>query len=180
VKARLSRWRRLALALLAIVAVWFVLTIAVHGGTTSCVGLDCPRPPGGVGAGAGHPATAQPSPGTSADAGISFSPLSAPSASGAAQAQAVEVARFNIGSMANGPNVKVSVQYGELTDSDYTMTGPSGEESLRYINRLVWLVTFAGAHVPNLGPSGNGPDNGQMNVAVDANTGEYLEAYSYR
>jgi hypothetical protein len=114
---------------------------------------------------------------TANEAGISFTRLRTPSGSKEAEAKAVETAQRSIGAVANKPRVHVSVRYGRLTDSDYT-SGSTGQQSPLYVNRLVWLVTFDGVDVPGLGPGASGHANAQMNVVVDARTGEYLEAYS--
>ncbi len=116
---------------------------------------------------------------TAADAGVSFVPQSAPaSAASSAQTQAISVASDSVGATATAPGVQVSVAYGLFTDSQYTGPLPSGGQAPLYAGRPVWLVTFSGV---DLTPTMSGPSaNHEINVAVDAATGQYLEAYSFR
>lgn len=118
---------------------------------------------------------------TAADAGVSFVPQSPPAGAAAtnAQTQAISVATDSVGAMATAQSVQVSVAYGSFTDSEYTGVLPSGQRAPLYVGRPVWLVTFSGV---DLSPtvSGSTSSNHEINVAVDAASGQYLEAYSYQ
>lgn len=119
---------------------------------------------------------------TAADAGVSFVPQSVPAGVAAtnAQTQAIAVATDSVGARATAQGVQVSVAYGSFTDSQYTGPLPSsGQQAPLYVGRPVWLVTFSGVELPSTVP-GSSSSNHEMNVAVDAVSGQYLEAYSYR
>ncbi len=69
-----------------------------------------------------------------------------------------------------------SVQLTRLTDNNY---GP--DQGSRVIeNRLVWLVRFTGTPQPVYGPRMPNRVANELNVVVDAATGEVLESFSYR
>ena len=118
---------------------------------------------------------------TAADAGVSFVPQSVPAGAAVtnAQTQAIAVATDSVGAMATAQGVQVSVAYGSFTDSQYTGPLPSGQQAPLYVGRPVWLVTFSGVELPSTVP-GSSSNNHEINVAVDAVSGQYLEAYSYR
>jgi hypothetical protein len=57
-----------------------------------------------------------------------------------------------------------------------------GTIKLDYVDRLVWIVRFTGTPQPVYGPRGSnhGPFATELNVVVDAMTGQVLEMFSYR
>lgn len=81
------------------------------------------------------------------------------------------------------PGVNVEAEYGSLTLQHYGTRKPGGPFR-RYIqNRPVWIVALAGDGV-SIGASG--PDSAaaaphhEIDVVIDATTGKYLHAFSYR
>jgi hypothetical protein len=75
------------------------------------------------------------------------------------------------------PNVQVSAQYGL-----FTRARPGRQLRSDVHNRPAWVITFYGPGVviyPS-GPRPPGAVHHQVTVVIDAATGQYLLAYSYR
>lgn len=83
--------------------------------------------------------------------------------------------------LALGSEVAVSARLVRLSNDSYAQVDPNSRVPIRcYIqNRLVWLVTYSGLQLPAHGPS-SGRVNHELNVVIDAATGECLEMFSYR
>lgn len=79
-----------------------------------------------------------------------------------------------------GPGVSVDAKYGVLSDDQmYTQRPGVSERNYTAQNRPVWLITYSGMSIPSRGPGPIVYDH-ELNVVVDAATGTYLYAYSYR
>ncbi len=72
-----------------------------------------------------------------------------------------------------------------FTDSEFMVGGDFENESevgasLVYEEIPVWVITYSDVCVPDMSPQGAGEcASTTLHVAVDSETGEYLEAYSY-
>lgn len=78
------------------------------------------------------------------------------------------------------PGVTIDAQYGILSDDqNYTQRKGSSERTYTAQNRPVWLVTYSGVTIPSRGP-GPAMYQHELNIVIDAATGSYLYAYSYR
>jgi hypothetical protein len=109
--------------------------------------------------------------------------------------KAIEIAKKHIGEQISNEAKSIMAMYVKLTDH------PGGENSPALIlpgtnivmeDILVWIVTFHGVNVPRYGPglmlNSKGEHiapnvdpyvYGDLNVVIDANSGNVLEAFSY-
>lgn len=80
------------------------------------------------------------------------------------------------------PGVRVTASYGIFSDDHYAARVPSGPPRPLYERVPAWIVTFSGSGTVlySTGPSPPGTANHEVGVVVDAATGRYLLAYSYR
>jgi hypothetical protein len=80
-------------------------------------------------------------------------------------------------------NVQAQGSYGTITLAHEGRRLASGQISPDIQGRPAWIIVFSGPGVL-LGPSGppgtTGPVHHELDVVVDAATGQYLRAYSYR
>lgn len=109
------------------------------------------------------------------EVGVRILPLRADDIASVSEANAVANALQSSGGLANA-DIPYSVQLTRLTDDHY---GPDGGP-LVIDNRLVWLVRFTGTPQPAYGPRQPKRLATELNVVIDARTGEMLEAFSYR
>ncbi len=91
------------------------------------------------------------------------------------EARAISLASDASGDLAD-PSKPFSVQLCRFTDERY---GPDGGPPL-IEDRLVWLVRFTGTAQPVYGPKTPKRVATELNVVIDASTGQYLEAFSFR
>ena len=84
-----------------------------------------------------------------------------------------------------GPGIKQAGSVGGglylFTNSQYGPVDKSGQVIPNFQNRLVWLITYRGIF-PALGGRGMtlAPPNTEYNVVIDAVTGEFLQAFTYK
>lgn len=72
----------------------------------------------------------------------------------------------------------VTAQFVLFSDDNNFRPLPGGGTEYLIQQLPAWLVTFQGlAMPPNIG---KGPLNTELNVVIDASTGEFVEAFSYR
>jgi hypothetical protein len=121
------------------------------------------------------------------EAGVKLEPVGAADRALTSQDAAIAAAIKAAGGLGD-PNKPFSAQLVRFTDLD---RGPDGGP-LVIEERLVWLIRFTGTPQPVYG--GLDPRTGlavaklippdeiatELNVVIDATTGEYLEAFSYR
>lgn len=76
----------------------------------------------------------------------------------------------------------VSVQEVLFTDSHRGVESPDGSITLSFVNLPAYVIRFTGVPQPRLGGVGstNGPLAEELNVVIDASTGEYVEMFSYK
>lgn len=97
------------------------------------------------------------------------------------QDQAVAAAKAALGDTLTGSATRIDTHYVLFSNDQYFSTDASGIKHYVFQDIPAWIVTFEGVSVPWHGPRGSNPGhNSEMNVAVDAQTGESLDAYSYR
>lgn len=95
-----------------------------------------------------------------------------------AEATAISLAEQSAGGLASSASA-ISAQHVFFSDNVRGQEQADGSVKLFYVNRDVWLVRFVGVPQPVLGP-GNPPPALELNVVIDAKTGQYLEAFSYQ
>jgi hypothetical protein len=84
------------------------------------------------------------------------------------------------------PGVQATAQYGLFSDDRYGQMLPSGRRQLYLQDRPAWVVTLSGVQLPSHGPRRAGAvhpagaDHNEVNIVIDAATGQYLMGYSYR
>jgi hypothetical protein len=93
-------------------------------------------------------------------------------------AKAIAVATERVGAHATAPGVTTRVAFGRFSDDAYGDTLPDGTFAYKVRDRLAFVVTFSGTEVQPRGRVSG--VNTEVNVAVDALTGEVLEVFSYR
>jgi hypothetical protein len=113
-----------------------------------------------------------------ADIGIITVP-STPPPGAIPQTDAIGVARGALGAASSAAGVTATVQFVLLTDEAYlTPPTPGNQPHAVISSRPVWLVQLEGLSIPAV----MRPDDvhAEYYVAVDAMTGDYLEAFSYK
>ena len=71
-----------------------------------------------------------------------------------------------------------TAQYVLFSKTDSYDVRPDGTREYKYQDRPVWLITYEGVEIPSHG--GSPGYNTELNVIVEAETGEALRGYSYR
>jgi hypothetical protein len=74
----------------------------------------------------------------------------------------------------------VAEKFALFSDDQYAVVAPETGHIVSYHFQAVpaWVLTFTGVTLPNHGPGDNA--NHELNVVIDARTGQYLEMFSYR
>ncbi len=82
---------------------------------------------------------------------------------------------------------QVAATYVLFSDDDYYTTSATGVKHFYFQNTPAWVVTFQGVSFPTHGPRGIGQGtvqvqrvNHEVNVVINAQTGERMEIFSYR
>jgi hypothetical protein len=73
----------------------------------------------------------------------------------------------------------VSVQLLRYTNRTHGTIGPDGSIEPQTVGVLAYVVRFTGVPQHNFGLAG-GPENQELNVVLDAVTGQYIEMFSYK
>jgi hypothetical protein len=95
--------------------------------------------------------------------------------------QAIATAKAALGDTLTGSATRIDTHYVLFSNDQYFSTDAAGTKHYAFQDIPAWVVTFEGVTVPWHGPLGSTPGhNSEMNVAVDAQTGKSLDAYSYR
>jgi hypothetical protein len=107
--------------------------------------------------------------------GVRFGkPASAPIVS---QGEAVSTARLRAGSVADEAT-EVLANYVLFSDDQYYSVDAFGQRQYAFQDVPAWVITFRGVYYGR--GSGGGKPNTEMNVVINAQTGEYMEVFSYR
>jgi hypothetical protein len=97
--------------------------------------------------------------------------------------RAQELALLYAGALAEKPK-GVSVQHVLFTDSKRSDLGADGAMAQPFVNVSAWVVRFTGVPQPIFGPYGSTTDGAavaqELNVVIDAESGEYIEMFSYQ
>lgn len=91
-------------------------------------------------------------------------------------ADAIAIAKARRGMTLATSNVTVSL--GSFTDDQYVTIHSSGARQLVANGLAAYVVSFSGLSIASLGYSGT--SNTEINVVVNATTGEVVEEFSYR
>jgi hypothetical protein len=94
------------------------------------------------------------------------------------QTKAIETARFRAGALVEQATEIVANYILFSDDQNYTVDVRS-QKQYKFQNVTAWVVTFKGVSFYRNGPGG-GPPNTEINVVINAVTGEYMELFSYR
>lgn len=125
-----------------------------------------------------NPAPAAPGP---AAAGIRTSQL-APFQGAISRDQAVQEARTPLpGVVAQATSIRTTLV--SFSDDHYADVSPQTGQIVNYHfqNTPAWVVSFEGISLPSHGPHGAVTTvNHELNVVIDARTGQYMEMYSYQ
>lgn len=79
--------------------------------------------------------------------------------------------------------VRESARFGLYSNDDFGPVGASGIITPTFQDVQVWYVTFSGLSVPSVrigGVVGNGLNNREENVVVNASTGQVLDVFTYK
>ena len=92
-------------------------------------------------------------------------------------AQAIQAARDRKPRLADQAT-SIATRYVLFSDDQYFTTDATGQH-LAWQRVPAWVVTFTGVNLPS---KGGDPDavNHEVNIVIDARTGEYLQLFSYR
>lgn len=92
--------------------------------------------------------------------------------------QALNAATERVGKTEADTASATHVTFGDFFDSEYFTTRPDGTRQYVAQGVPAFVVTYEGVSVAHRGP--NAGTNHEMNVVVDATTGQIIEAFSYR
>ncbi len=107
--------------------------------------------------------------------GIHFGqPVTAPVVS---EAQALTTARLRAGADADQATAALG-RYVLFSDDQYYSVDAAGQERYAFHDVPAWVITFRGTYYGR-GPTGGTP-NTELNVAINALTGECMDAFSFR
>ena len=93
---------------------------------------------------------------------------------------AIEIAKKSVGERISKEAESITAMYVKFTNRPEGIDGPAlvlPGTNVVLEDIPVWIVTFHRVNVPRQGP-GNA-DIGNMNIVIDANSGEELEGFSY-
>ncbi len=95
------------------------------------------------------------------------------------QQQAIQLATTRLGLPLANQATHINALYVLFSDDQYYSTDAKGQKSYFFQNVPAWVVTFQGV---NFASSGRGPArfNHEVNVVINAQTGEYMELFTYR
>ena len=93
-------------------------------------------------------------------------------------AQAIQAARDRKPRLADQAT-SIATRYVLFSNDQYFITDATGQKHLVWQRVPAWVVTFTGVNLPS---RGGDPDavNHEVNIVIDARTGEYLQLFSYR
>ncbi len=92
--------------------------------------------------------------------------------------QAIQIVKAMNPELANEAT-QINAQYVLFSDDNYYRVDAQGQNHYFFQNVPAWVISFEGL---NLGSHGPPPIkfNHELNVAINAQTGEYMEEFSYR
>ena len=111
-----------------------------------------------------------------AEIGIRYETPNVPSV--ITEAQAIQAARDRKPGLADQATSAVT-HYVLFSNDQYFTTDVTGQKRFVWQRVPAWVVTFTGVNLPS---RGGDPvtSNQEVNVVIDARTGEYLQLFSYR
>jgi hypothetical protein len=94
------------------------------------------------------------------------------------EAQALQAAKDRKPGLADQA-ASIEIRYVLFSDDGYFDKDATGQQYRPWQKVPAWVVTFTGVILPS---RGGDPDdvNHEVNIVIDARTGEYLELFSYR
>ena len=92
--------------------------------------------------------------------------------------QALNAAAERVGRTQANAAKATHVTFGDFFDNQYFTTKPDGTRQNDGQGVPAFIVTYEGVNVAHLGPSAGA--NTEMNVVVDAATGQVIDVFSYR
>lgn len=105
------------------------------------------------------------------------------------ETQAIEIATKNISVPLNSASPQVVAKYTLFTDDNRGTEKPDNEEvALAFQNVPAWVITFCGQVIPPFSGKHETkraditpiPPSTEWNVVINAETGEYMEEFSFR
>lgn len=94
--------------------------------------------------------------------------------------QAIAAAKSWLGAVLTSQATNISTQYVLFSDDQYYSTDTQGVKQFKFQRVPAWIVTFTGVTVSSRGPVGQPTQfNHELHVVINAETGEYMESYSY-
>jgi hypothetical protein len=94
------------------------------------------------------------------------------------EAQAIQAARDRKPRLADQAT-SIATRYVLFSNDQCFTTGATGQTHLVWQRVPAWVVTFTGVNLPSRGGEPV-TFNHEVNVVIDAKTGEYLQLFSYR
>lgn len=95
--------------------------------------------------------------------------------------QAIATASNWLGIALTSQATQISTQYVLFSDDQYYSTDTQGVKQFKFQRVPAWVVTFTDVPIPSHGPVGQPTQfNHELHVVINAETGEYMESYSYR
>ena len=92
--------------------------------------------------------------------------------------QAIQAAKARIGLLADQAT-SIATRYVLFSDDQHVTTDATGQKHFVCQRVPAWVVTFTGVNLPSRGGEPV-TFNHEVNVVIDARTGEYVHLFSYR
>ena len=97
------------------------------------------------------------------------------------KAQAIQAAKDWLGPQLVSQATQIQAQHVQFSDDQYYREDTAGQKQYHFQKVSAWVVTFAGVSLPSHGKRGSTVlPNHEVNVVINADSGEYMEMYSYQ
>jgi len=113
--------------------------------------------------------------------GVRYGQVSAPAA--LTSQQAVELAKSYLGQSLAKQATQVEAQYVLFSDDQYYTTDAQNQKQYYFQNVPAWVVTLRGVNFAIRGARGDSSEveyNHEVHVVFNAQTGEFMELFTYR
>lgn len=96
--------------------------------------------------------------------------------------QAIQAAMAWLGPYLTAQASQVSAQFVSFSDDQYADVDAAGQSHPKFQQIPAWVIVFEGMNIPPRGGrrAANLPPHTEMHVVINAETGEYMEAFTYR
>lgn len=95
--------------------------------------------------------------------------------------QAIQAAKDHLGSELTAQSTQIQTRHVLFSDDHYYTQDSAGQKHYHFQKVPAWIVTFEGLPLPSHGKRGSAVTfNHEAHVVINAETGEYMEMFSYQ